>query len=291
MTPSQFHSSRKYAATPLGRIAYVERGEGPVALFVHGLPLCGYQWRGVIEDLAPRRRSIAIDAMALGYTEVDPARDVSFAEQARMVAAFLDALEIERVDLVGNDTGAGISQIVAASYPARLRTLTLTNCEVHDLWPNALLAGFYQGVEAGMVPQAMKQMLGDIALARQQLGALVYEDAAVFTPESVEVYLKPIVASEARIALFQRLCDWKKNRAQLMEVAPKLKSSQVPAQIIWGEADVVFDTKPSLDWLRTHLGGLRKVIAVPRAKLFFPEEHPRLVSVLLQEFWRGLERG
>jgi pimeloyl-ACP methyl ester carboxylesterase len=291
MTPSQFHSSRKYAETPFGRIAYVERGEGPVAVFVHGLPLCGYQWRSVIDDLAPRRRSIAIDAMALGYTEVDPARDVSFAEQARMVAAFLDALEIERIDLVANDTGAGISQIVAASYPARLRTLTLTNCEVHDLWPNALLAGFYQGVEAGIVPQAMKQMLGDIVLARQQLGALVYEDAAVFTPESVDVYLKPIVGSEARIALFQRLCDWKRNRAQLMEVAPKLKSSQVPAQIIWGEADVVFDTKPSLDWLRTHLGGLQKVTPVPHAKLFFPEEHPRLVSVLLQEFWSSLERG
>jgi pimeloyl-ACP methyl ester carboxylesterase len=70
----------------------------------------------------------------------------------------------------------------------------------------------------------------------------------------------------------------------------KLKSSQVPAQIIWGEADVVFDTRPSLDWLRTHLGGLRKVIAVPRAKLFFTDEHPRLVSVLLQEFWRSFEQ-
>jgi len=288
MTPSEFHSSRKFLETPFGRIAYVERGSGRAALFIHGLPLCGYQWRDVLEDLAPIRRCIALDAMGLGYTEVTAGRDVSFAEQARMIAAFLDAAEIDRVDLVGNDTGAGISQIFAATYPAKVHTLTLTNCEVHDLWPNALLTGFYQGVATGAVPQAMKRMRSDIALARQQLGALVYEDAGIFTPEAVETYLAPIVASEARIRQFQALCDWKKNRSQIMGIAPKLKESKIPAQVVWGEADTVFDAKPPLDWLRSNLGALEKVTVVPRAKLFFPEEHPRLVSVLLDEFWNGV---
>jgi pimeloyl-ACP methyl ester carboxylesterase len=288
MTPSEFHSSRKFAGTSFGRIAYVERGSGSVALFVHGLPLCGYEWRTVLEDLAPQRRSIALDAMGLGYTEVAAAQGVSFAEQARMIAAFLDAERIDRVDLVGNDTGAGISQIFSATYPERVRTLTLSNCEVHDLWPNALLAGFYQGVEAGIVPQGMKQMLSDITLARRQLGALVYEDAEFFTPERVELYLAPIVASAERVRLLQELSDWKTNRHQLMEVAPRLKASTIPTQVVWGDGDVVFDAQPSLEWLRSHLGGLRKITVVPRAKLFFPEEHPRLMSVLLSEFWSGV---
>jgi haloalkane dehalogenase len=288
MTPSEFHSSRKFAATTFGRIAYVERGSGNVALFVHGLPLCGYEWRTVLEDLAPRWRSIALDAMGLGYTEVATGQGVSFADQARMIAAFLDAVGVDGVDLVGNDTGAGISQIFAATYPERVRSLTLSNCEVHDLWPNALLAGFYQSVEAGIVPQGMKQMLSDVALARRQLGALVYEDAEFFTPDRVELYLAPIVASAERIRLLQELSDWRTNRRQLVEIAPQLKASTIPAQVVWGDADVVFDTQPSLDWLRSHLGGLRKVTVVPRAKLFFPEEHPRLMSVLLSEFWSSV---
>src|SRR4029453_12141309 len=128
-----------------------------------------------------------------------------------MIAAFLDAANIDRIDVVGNNTGAGISQIFAATYPARVRTLTLSNCEVYDLWPNALLTGFYQGVASGVVPQALKQMLGDIALARKQVGALVYEDAETFPPEAVQVYLAPIVASDERIKQFQQLCDWQKN--------------------------------------------------------------------------------
>ena len=285
MNPSEFHSTRKFAETPFGKIAYLERGSGPVALFVHGLPLCGYEWRVVVEDLAPVRRCIAPDMMGLGYTEAPPDRDVSFAAQAKMLAAFLDALRIDAVDLVGNDTGGGVSQIFAAEHPARVRSLTLTNCEVHDRWPNALLAGFYEGVRAGVVPQAMKQMLGDVKLAREQLAALVYEDAEIFTPEIVELYLAPCVASEARIALFQKLSDWQTNRGQLMNVAAKLRASTVPAMVVWGDGDVVFDTEPSLAWFRENLGGLQKTTILPRGKLFFPEEHPRATSVLLREFW------
>src|ERR1051326_4421830 len=224
MTPNEFPSGRKFAETRFGRIAYVERGAGGAALFLHGLPLCGYEWRDVIEDLAPVRRSIALDLMGLGYSEVASDRDVSFGEQARMIAAFLDTLRIDSVDLVGNDTGGGVAQIFAATYPDRVRTLTLTNCEVHDLWPNELLAGFYQGVDAGIVPGAMKQMLTDNALARAELGALVYEDARIFSPEVVDVYLRPIVGSDARIAQFRKLADWKTNRAALIAAAPALRA-------------------------------------------------------------------
>jgi pimeloyl-ACP methyl ester carboxylesterase len=289
MNSTEFHSSRKFADTPFGRIAYVERGAGPAALFLHGLPLCGYEWRGVIEELSGVRRCIAPDAMGLGYTEVAPGQDVSFREQARMISAFLDALEIDQVDLVGNDTGGGISQIFAATYPQKLRTLTLTNCEVHDLWPNTLLAGFYDGVAAGVVPAGMKRMLTDVALAQQQLGALVYENAETFSAESVQVYLSPIVASDERIRQFQQLCDWKRNRPAIVEVAPKLKQSRVPAQVVWGDADPVFDVAASVDWLRSNLGGLGKVTMVPGGKLFFPEERPALLSALLRDLWPTAE--
>ena len=44
-TAAEFHAARRFVETPFGRIAYVERGRGPVALFLHGLPLNGFQWR------------------------------------------------------------------------------------------------------------------------------------------------------------------------------------------------------------------------------------------------------
>lgn len=291
MTAPEFAASRRFVDTRFGRVAHVDRGSGPVALFLHGLPLSGHAWRDVIEDLGGERRCLAPDSMGLGATEVAPGQRVSFAEQAKMLAAFLDALEIDRVDLVGNDTGAGIAQVFAATFPSRTRSLTLTNCEVHDLWPNPLLAGFYEGVASGAVVEGMKAMLGDVALARRELGRLVYEDPdRAFTAETVEISLAPIVSSTDRTRLFRELCDWKVNRAELVAAAPALRASGTPSQVVWGDGDVVFDTGPSLAWLQANLGGLRKTTVVPRGMLFFPEEHPRLMSVLLREFWESASR-
>ena len=134
MDIATFHARRRFAEVKSGRIAYVEDGEGPPALFVHGVPLNGYHWRHVIDRVRHRRRCIAIDLMGLGYSEI-AAQDVSFTAQARMLAEVLDALDIERVDLVGNDSGGAIAQIFAAHNPDRLNSFVLTNCDVHDGWP------------------------------------------------------------------------------------------------------------------------------------------------------------
>ena len=288
MKASEFHSSRKFAETPFGRIAYVERGSGPVAVFIHGLPLCGYQWRSPLEDLSPVRTCIAPDLMGLGYTEVKAGQDISFESQAKMVAAFLDARSIDQVDLVGNDTGGGICQIFASLYPGRVRSLTLTNCEVHDLWPNAMLQQFYGALKAGLVGESFKLMASDVAMAQQQL-ASVFEFPETLTLETLAVYFGPFVESAERCELVRGFSEAERNQSQLVAAASGLRSSKAPAQIIWGDADTAFDAPASIEWLRSNLGGLRKVTMVPRAKLFWPEEHPRLLSVLVKEFWSGLD--
>ena len=285
MDPHAFHASRRQIDTAFGRISYLDQGSGPVALFVHGLPLCGYQWRDVMTRSAAQRRCLAPDLLGLGYTEAPPAQDVSFAAQADMLRALLDALRVEQVDLVGNDTGGGISQIFAARNPGRVRSLTLANCEVADHWPNELLKGFYAAVVAGDIIEAMRQMLTDARLGQAQLGALVYEDPSTFTEANIRLYLQPLLSSATRIEQFKRLADWNTNRAQVIAVGERLKASTIPAQVIWGDGDVVFDTEPSVAWLRRHLGGLQQITTLPRAKLFFPEEHPQRTASLLSQFW------
>jgi pimeloyl-ACP methyl ester carboxylesterase len=98
MDAIEYHQTRRFAKTPFGEIAYVERGSGPVALFLHGYPLNGYQWRDIIERLSDVRRCLAVDLMSAGYTKTALDQDISYPAQARMVAAFLDALKIERLE-------------------------------------------------------------------------------------------------------------------------------------------------------------------------------------------------
>jgi len=285
MKAAEFHQARKFADTTFGRIAYVEKGLGPVALFVHGFPLNGFAWRGTLDDLAATHRCIALDLMGLGHTEIAPAQDLGFGEQAKMIAGFLDRLGISQLDLVGNDSGASISQVFAARYPSRLRSLTLTNCEVHDLWPNAMLKAAFDQFADPNVIEGMRLMVDAPAMARQAFAA-VYEDAERIPDEAFKTYFEPIVSSPARSDAMRRFLNLG-NLKVLISIAPQLRELKVPTLIVWGEADTAFDLK-SPQWLKDNIGGFKRLIMVPGGKLFFPEEHPKLMSVLLQEFWRSI---
>src|SRR5213082_3197503 len=135
MTESKLSATRNNVQTASGRISYTEQGTGPVALFVHGVLLNGHLWRNQLAHLSDFRRCIAVDLLAHGDTEIAPDQDISVTANANMIREFLDALNIDQVDLVGNDSGGGIAQIFAALNPQRVRSLTLTNCDAHDNWP------------------------------------------------------------------------------------------------------------------------------------------------------------
>src|SRR5947199_228660 len=145
--------------TPSGEISYIEQGAGTVALFVHGVLLNSHVWRHQLSELSDIRRCIAVDLLAHGDTEITPEQDVSVTANAEMLKQFLDALHIDQVDLVGNDSGGGICQIFAASYPERIRSLTLTDCDTHDNWPPEAFKSFLAMAAAGGLRGTLETML------------------------------------------------------------------------------------------------------------------------------------
>src|SRR5882757_4727185 len=104
MTATQTALTTRSVETLSGRISYVEAGAGPVALFVHGVLLNKHLWRRQLAGLSDIRRCIAVDLLAHGDTEIAPDQDVSVTANAAMLKDVLDALAIDRVDLVGNDS-------------------------------------------------------------------------------------------------------------------------------------------------------------------------------------------
>src|SRR5258708_4482060 len=179
--------------TASGRISYTEQGVGPVALFVHGVLLNGHLWRHQLAHLSDIRRCIAVDLLAHGDTEIVPDQDVSVTANATMLEEFLDALDIEQVDLVGNDSGGGIAQIFAALHPHRVRSLTLTNCDAHDNWPPEAFKPFLTMAAAGGLRGALDAMLSDKNIYRspQALGP-AYEHPELLTDESTAIYVRPL---------------------------------------------------------------------------------------------------
>ncbi|MFL6790773.1 MAG: alpha/beta fold hydrolase [Bradyrhizobium sp.] len=296
MDIATFHASRRFANVKSGRIAYFEKGQGPTALFVHGVPLNGYHWRHIIDRVQHRRRCIAIDLMGLGYTEIGPSQDVSFTAQAHMIAEVLDALGIEQVDLIANDSGGAIAQIFAAHYSNRLGSLVLTNCDVHDGWPPPQVLPLMEHSSKGTLASIFQPVLDrpDLARERYMRGGSVplfrsYADPRVLTDEVIRLYLKPLLSSQERIEAFQRYWLGFDN-AQTVAVHSALRTLQVPTLIVWGLKDIFFDKKWAY-WLRDTIPGAKRVVEVEDARLFFPEDRPDALAAPVLEFWDELPNG
>ncbi len=267
--------------TPSGRISYSETGSGPVALFVHGVLLNKHLWRHQLKQLSDIRRCMAVDLLAHGDTEIKPDQDVSVTANANMLRELLDALHIEQVDLIGNDSGGGISQIFAALHPERVRSLTLTNCDAHDNWPPEAFKPFVDMVAAGGLRDTLNAMLADKAIYRSP-GALgpAYERPATVSDQDIETYLRPHVQNEQRTHDLQRFVTAFGNK-HTVAVEPKLRQLSAPTLIVWGTDDIYFPVKWA-HWLAKTIPGAKPPVELPGARIFFPEERSETFNKLLR---------
>jgi pimeloyl-ACP methyl ester carboxylesterase len=288
MAATHSFPERHSVQTPSGRINYTEQGSGPVALFVHGVLLNSYLWRHQQAGLSDMRRTIAVDLLAHGDTEVTPGQDVSVAANAQMLNEFLDALNIEKADVVGNDSGGGICQIFSARYPERLRSLTLTNCDTHDNWPPEAFKPFVAMVKAGGLRNTLEAMLSSKAIYRSPdvLGP-AYEHPEKVADETIERFLRPFVTTDQRTRDLERFVNAFDNK-YTVAIEPQLRTLTAPTLIVWGTDDIYFDVKWS-HWLAKTIPGTQRRVDFKYARIFFPEERSEDFNHELREFWKQSE--
>ncbi len=283
MTPTDFDQLRKFAATPYGRIAYVERGSGPAALFFHAALLNGYQWRDVLNLCAGKRRCIAFDNLGHGHTEITPDQPVDFRTQALAAAALLDALGIDQVDVTGNDSGGAIAQVFAATFPERVRTLLLTNCDASTNSPPEGFIPTIEAAKAGALHILIPQLIGNVEAVRSSPLGQIYEHPELIQQETVDAYLRPLAASKEKLDNVVRFLA-SMDPSYTTSIEPALRSLHVPTTIAWGTDDDAFPVSWA-HWLAETIPGAGEPVLLEGAKLFWPEERPETVAALLQELW------
>jgi pimeloyl-ACP methyl ester carboxylesterase len=281
-----YERQRKAVTTPYGEFAYAEVGEGPPALFVHGLFVSGYVWRDVMEGLRGDRRCIAYDLPAHGRTRVSPEQDLSLPAQADMLDAFCAALDLEEVDLVANDTGGAVAQVFAARHPERIRTLTLTNCEARDVLPSPNELAQLIGTLAakGEFAPAAVEMAADPEAARGEIGlGAALEHPERLTEDDLRGYHEEHFSTLDNARQVERFV-LALNADQLIEVEPDIRRLEAPTLVVWGTGDEIFDLELAY-WLRDAIPGCRGVVEVEGGKLFWPGERADELVAPLREFW------
>lgn len=280
-----YRRERRYAQLPCGDVAYLDRGHGPATLLLHGFPLNSFQWRSVIARLSNERRCIAPDWLGLGYTRVARGQAVTPAAQVEMLIALLDLLQVRTVDVVANDSGGAIAQLLMTRHPERVRTLLLTNCDVeNDSPPTALLPVIEMSRKGQFVDQWLAPWLADKKLARspQGIGGMCYQFPEHPTDEAIDYYLSPLCQPTQKPWVHAYALGLTPN--PLAGIEPLLKQCRVPTRILWGTGDEIF-SQSSPEYLQRTLGNPRGIRRIPGAKLFFPEEYPELIVEELRRLW------
>ncbi|NUR92250.1 MAG: alpha/beta hydrolase [Nonomuraea sp.] len=262
---------------------YEDTGEGQVALFVHGVGTSSYLWRNVIAGLRDERRCVAVDLPLHGGSDSQP--DLSIPALAETVAAFCREHGLERVDLVANDTGGAVAQVLAVRYPELLNSLTLTNCDVHTNTPPEAFLPTIQLARDGQLAALTASVLDQPELVATTAFGDSYE--RVEDPQAlVEHYLRPIFAKPDGGKEFERLLT-SIDAADMVAIEPQLTVLAVPTLVVWGTGDVFFERKWA-DWLRDTIPGVREVVEIEGGRLFFPDERAGELVPVLRRFWASL---
>jgi pimeloyl-ACP methyl ester carboxylesterase len=278
-----FDDHRRRVTTPAADLSYVEVGNGPPALFLHGVATNAYLWAGVVTELADLRRCIAVDLPLHGRSPARADQEMTIGAFADVVAEMCESLNLGPVDLVANDTGGAVAQLFAARHAESLRTLALTNCDTQDNMPPDVFAPTVELARAGRIAAGATALLGDLEAARSAVFGGAFEDPNVLPAEMVGEFLRPVLGTPQTAEKFQSLLA-SLEPSVLRSVEMALRHLYVPTLIVWGSADEFFDLKWAY-WLRETIPGALDVIELPKAKLLFPYERPIELAAHLRRHW------
>lgn len=273
---------RREIDLPAGRIRYREAGAGKPIVFVHGYLVDGRLWDGVVDRLSDRYRCIAPD-WPIGAQQIamKPDADLSPPGVAATINSFLEALDLEDVTIVGNDSGGAMSQVLVTRHPERIGRLVLTNCDTYKNFP--------PGIFKTMPPLA--KLPGGMTLLSLPFRSGAISRAA-FKPFTKKPIPAELIASWMNPGLNDRGVrhDLKKvtvgmNKRYTLEAARQLRGSQLPILLTWAPGDKLFPISGA-ERLAAEAGNAR-VVQIPDAGTFVSLDQPQRLSEEIAGFVAG----
>lgn len=267
-----------------GTIEYQDTGgDGPTTILLHGLMMDSSLWDGPIADLAADHRCVA-PTLPLGAHRhaMHADADLSLPGVARLVAEFLDRLDLHDVTLVGNDTGGALVQLLMCDGATRVGRAVLVSCDAFDNFPPGLtgrtlvLAGKLPPWMFGLFMQQMRlRPLRRLPIA---FGWLTLRGDAATARWTKPVMRQPEIRRDAVRTLRAVAAD----TGLLLAAAERLPAFKHPALVVWASGDRVMPPEHGrrLAQLLPH----GRLVEMADSYTLIPLDQPTGLAQLIREF-------
>jgi pimeloyl-ACP methyl ester carboxylesterase len=268
-----------------GTIEYEAAGSGPTLVLLHGLAMDGSLWRNVVADLERDHRCV-VPTLPLGSHRrpMRPEADLSFGGHVRLIAEFLERLDLSDVTLVQSDMG--FAQSLAAERPERLGRLVLLSCEAFDNYPPGLpgrILGLAARLPGGL--NALVQPLRFRPLRRSPM-ALGRMAKRPIPHDVTDAWLRPLFKQrQIRRDLVKYVRAAIADRRVMLAASEGVASFDRPALVVWATEDRVMPLEH----------GRRLADLLPQGRLveiadsytLIPEDQPGELAQTIRRFIEG----
>ncbi|MBU0483800.1 MAG: alpha/beta hydrolase [Proteobacteria bacterium] len=264
-------------------IHYVEFGQGPPIILIPGLFGIHSGFNRVIPLLKDHNRLIAIDNFGTGQSG-RPKRDFDYtvAEQAEMVVALMDDLDISRCDIVGVSYGGMIALYIAARYPERV--VSIVSIEGAVIMPkNTPYRRLIQGLKYPIIGDAIigfiRSGLFDKTMAKDIMGS---SWADLTSEEQQEI--TGIIAKNAAVASRHTWLSLARALNNAEDFSEKAKSITAPVLYLSGDQSAFREmTDMNIAFFKSHLPKV-EMISFADGVHDLELQKPKEVAVLINTF-------
>jgi len=233
---------------------YVDAGQGPVVLLLHGNPTWSFLYRGLIRRLQTDFRCIAPDLPGFGYSSPPQGYGYTPQEHAAWIRALLLELNIDRFILAAQDWGGPIGLSLAVERPEQVEGLVLANTwcwpPLWDTWAFSLLMGGSVGRWLNQRHNLFCRYVLPLGMSRRSRR----------NRQTLRAYNRPMSDPAARLGIPVLAEHLRRSRRWLHETEKGLERlAHLQVRLVWGMRDPIFGRRAYLaKWMQLfpHAGKL-----------------------------------
>jgi haloalkane dehalogenase len=243
--PSEYPFADHWSPYRDGYIHYVDEGNGPAILLLHGNPTWSYVYRDVIKELRQECRLVAPDYPGFGMSKAPSWYGFTPAEHSKAITELVNQLGLQNIVIVVQDWGGPIGMSYATQHPENVRGVVIMNTWA---WPGSLLQTLFSIVMGGWPIGYWLQTRRNYFAASMLPGGIRHSEKV--TEAFRKAYTDPFPTIRSRVPTWIFPRQIRKSRSWLADIESKLPLlADLPAQLLWGMYDDPgFSTKELKKW-------------------------------------------